>query len=88
MQLVDFDDRDVVRAFVNITSFGIGGVTDKLVNETPKWLGGKASFFIGSARAMLQYRNEPVRVTVDGEPSSTGPCSTSRWRTGDSSVAA
>jgi len=73
MQLVDFDDRDIVRAFVNITSFGIGGVTDKLVNETPKWLGGKASFFIGSARAMFQYRNEPVRVLVDDEPFMDGP---------------
>lgn len=73
MNLRDFDGRPVVRAFLNITSFGVGGVTDKLVNATPKWLGGKASFFIGSARAMLQYENEHVRVTVDGDPFVDGP---------------
>ena len=73
MHLVDFQGRPTVRAFLNITSFGVGGVTDKLVNETPKWLGGKASFFIGSARAMMQYKNEPVRVTVDGTTFVDGP---------------
>lgn len=73
MKLVDFDGRTTVKAFVNITSFGVGGITDKLVNETPKWLGGRASFFIGSARAMLQYRNEHVRVVVDDELFHDGP---------------
>lgn len=55
------------RAFINITSFGIGGVTDKLVNESPKWLGGRASFFLGAARALVTYQNANVRVRVDGE---------------------
>jgi YegS/Rv2252/BmrU family lipid kinase len=73
LDLVDFDDRPATKAFINITSFGVGGVTDKLVNETPKWLGGKASFFLGSARAMLQYRNEKVRVQVDGTTFVDGP---------------
>ncbi|HNS96884.1 MAG TPA: diacylglycerol kinase family lipid kinase [Polyangiaceae bacterium] len=73
LQLVDFHGKQVRKAFVNITSFGIGGVTDKLVNDAPKWLGGKASFFIGSVRAMLQYRNEHVRVVVDDSPFIDGP---------------
>jgi len=73
MRLVDFQGTDVTRAFLNITSFGIGGVTDKLVNETPKWLGGKVSFFIGSARALLRYRNASVRVEVDGNVFVDGP---------------
>jgi len=73
MHLVDFQGTDVTRAFINITSFGIGGVTDKLVNETPKWLGGKASFFIGSARALLRYRNASVCVEVDGNVFVDGP---------------
>ena len=73
MRLVDFEGHTVTRAFINITSFGIGGVTDKLVNEAPKWLGGKLSFFVGSARAMLRYRNEPVRVRVDGRTFVEGP---------------
>jgi YegS/Rv2252/BmrU family lipid kinase len=54
------------RAFLNITSFGIGGLTDRIVNESPKWMGGKAAFFLGTLRAMLVYRNAPVRVRVDG----------------------
>ncbi len=55
------------RAFVNITSFGIGGLTDRIVNATPKWVGGKVAFFTGTLRAMLVYKNAPVRVKVDGE---------------------
>ena len=56
------------RAFINITSFGIGGLTDRIVNSSPKWMGGKAAFFLGTLRAMLVYRNVPVRVLVDGQP--------------------
>ncbi|RYZ03913.1 MAG: diacylglycerol kinase family lipid kinase [Myxococcales bacterium] len=54
------------RAFLNITSFGIGGLTDRIVNSSPKWMGGKAAFFLGTLRAMAVYRNLPVRVRVDG----------------------
>lgn len=56
----------VRRAFLNITSFGIGGLTDRIVNSSPKWMGGKAAFFLGTLRAMVVYRNAPVRVRVDG----------------------
>ncbi|HEY6078836.1 MAG TPA: YegS/Rv2252/BmrU family lipid kinase [Polyangiaceae bacterium] len=56
------------RAFINITSFGIGGLTDRIVNSSPKWMGGKAAFLLGTLRAMLVYRNVPVRVLVDGQP--------------------
>ncbi|MCU0689862.1 MAG: YegS/Rv2252/BmrU family lipid kinase, partial [Polyangiaceae bacterium] len=73
MELVDFQDRPCVRAYINITSFGMGGVADRLVNETPKWLGGKACFFVGSFRAMLKYRNAHVRVRVDGDVLIDGP---------------
>jgi YegS/Rv2252/BmrU family lipid kinase len=55
------------RAFINITSFGIGGLTDRIVNSSPKWMGGKAAFLLGTLRAMLVYRNAPVRVVVDGK---------------------
>lgn len=62
------DDSRIARAFINITSFGIGGLTDRIVNDGPKWLGGKGAFFLGTVQAMLRYRNQPVRVTVDGAP--------------------
>ena len=61
------------RAFVNITSFGIAGHVDAIVNSTPKWLGGRLSFFAGTLRAMAKYRNAPVRVVVDGKVFYEGP---------------
>ncbi len=52
--------------FINITSFGIAGLVDKLVNESSKALGGRLSFLWGVARAAARYRNQPVRVSLDG----------------------
>ena len=62
-----------VRAFVNITSFGIGGQVDALANSGPKWLGGKGAFLYATLRAMAGYTNASVRVKVDGEPWYEGP---------------
>lgn len=57
------------RWFVNIASFGIGGLVDKLVNESSKVLGGRISFLWGVARAAVRYRNQKIRVRIDdGEP--------------------
>jgi diacylglycerol kinase (ATP) len=67
LELTADDGSKVHRAFVNVTSFGLGGLTDRIVNSSPKWLGGKASFFLGAARALVAYKNAPVRVRVDGE---------------------
>ena len=67
LELTSHSGETVRRAFLNITSFGLGGLTDRLVNSSPKWVGGKAAFFLGSARALLSYKNAPVRVRVDGE---------------------
>lgn len=67
LQLVGWHGETITRAFVNITSFGMGGVTDRLVNRAPKWMGGKAAFFVGAARAMVSYHNAHVRVRVDGK---------------------
>lgn len=67
LAVTDHQGQTVRRAFINITSFGIGGLTDRIVNSSPKWMGGKAAFFMGTLRAMLVYENAPVRVTVDGK---------------------
>jgi YegS/Rv2252/BmrU family lipid kinase len=55
------------RAFLNIASFGLGGLVDRLVNESPKWMGGTGAFFVGALRGALRYRNQAVRISVDGE---------------------
>lgn len=56
-------------AFLNIASFGLGGLVDRIVNRGPKWMGGKPAFMLGTFRGLAQYRNRRVRVRVDeGEP--------------------
>jgi len=67
LSVTSHDGQLVRRAFINIASFGIGGLTDRIVNSTPKWMGGKAAFFLGTLRAMLVYKNAPVRVRIDGK---------------------
>jgi len=67
LSVTGHDGRTLRRAFLNITSFGIGGLTDRIVNSSPKWMGGRAAFFLGTLRAMFAYRNAPVRVRVDGK---------------------
>lgn len=64
---VDHEGRPAHRAFLNVASFGIGGLVDRLVNESPKWMGGRAAFFVGSLRALAQYRNRLVRFRVDDQ---------------------
>jgi diacylglycerol kinase (ATP) len=66
LELTAHDGGRIARAFLNITSFGLGGLTDRIVNAGPKWLGGKTAFYVGALRALVAYRNAPVRVRVDG----------------------
>lgn len=67
LSVTSHEGQLIRRAFINITSFGIGGLTDRIVNSSPKWMGGKAAFLLGTLRAMFVYRNAPVRVRVDGK---------------------
>ncbi len=70
LRYVASDGSDRERTFLNITSFGIGGLVDRLVNDAPKWMGGGPAFFVGSARALVRYRPQRVRITIDdGAPS-------------------
>lgn len=62
------EGRAAQSAFVNIASFGLGGMVDRFVNDGPKWLGGRAAFLLGTLRAMRRYENQRVRLTVDDAP--------------------
>ena len=66
-------ERPLRRAFVNVMSFGLGGLTDRIVNDGPKWMGGRSAFLFGAVRALLVYRNARTQVTVDGAPFYEGP---------------
>jgi YegS/Rv2252/BmrU family lipid kinase len=58
------------RCFVNVSSFGIGGLVDRIVNGRYKplgrVLGGRAAFLAGTVHAFAQYRNQRVRLRLDG----------------------
>lgn len=66
LEHVDHEGRAARRAFLNIASFGVGGLVDRLVNEAPKWMGGAPAFFFGTVRALARYRSQSVRVALDG----------------------
>jgi YegS/Rv2252/BmrU family lipid kinase len=68
VELTSDRGEPVRRAFLNIASFGVSGKIDRLVNSSPKWIGGRAAFFLGSVRALSTYRNAPVSIRVDGRP--------------------
>lgn len=67
--LLDYASSDGQRqraVFANVLSFGLGGLTDRLVERGPKWLGGRASFFLGALSATLLHHPVAVTLTVDG----------------------
>ena len=55
-----------LRMFVNISSFGVSGVVDRLVNESGKKLG-RLGFAVATARATWSYKNQRVQLVFDGE---------------------
>ena len=57
--------------FINVLSFGIGGLVDQKVNSTTKVLGGKTSFFIATLRALSRFRRQEVQLSLDGGPAAT-----------------
>lgn len=67
------DGRRATRPFVNITSFGIGGLVVDKVNHSTKALGGKASFMIGSVKGLLGWADQEVTLRFDDGPEETGP---------------
>jgi YegS/Rv2252/BmrU family lipid kinase len=51
--------------FVNIASFGIGGLVDSYVNSSSKALGGRVSFAWATFRAMRVFRPQRARIRLD-----------------------
>lgn len=55
------------RHFLNICSFGVGGLACSIVNNSKKRLGSKATFFLGTLEAILRYTPATIRLRVDGQ---------------------
>ena len=75
---VDFysDDAEALtQHYINMASFGMGGLVCRVANASSKRLGGKATFFLATARTSLTYRTPVVRVTVDGVNAGDHPVS-------------
>ncbi len=62
--------EQVTRLFANIASFGLSGVVDRRINASrwTKRLGGKLGFYYESLMAILRWRNQKVRLSLDGAP--------------------
>ena len=65
LEFTGHDGKPEVRHFINIASFGIGGVVDELVNQSSKMLGGRLSFMLATFKAQARYRNQRVRIRFD-----------------------
>lgn len=56
------------RFFINIASFGLSGVTDRLMGAgARRWLPARLAFQLAVARALGVYHNAPVRLRVDDQ---------------------
>jgi len=68
LSYIDRDGRPATRWFLNIASFGLGGLVDDLVNRSSKALGGFVSFAVATARALARFRPPVVRLQLDDRP--------------------
>lgn len=67
---IDFQDLDgepVVAHFLNVGSFGVSGLTDLLVECSPRIFGGSVAFAIAAIRSFFEYRPASTSLRVDGE---------------------
>jgi diacylglycerol kinase (ATP) len=53
--------------YTSIGEAGLGAFVADKVNRTPKTLGGKVSFQIGSLRGIATWKHVPVKVVIDGK---------------------
>ena len=66
LELVDASGIPRARCFLNIASAGVSGRVDYEVNRATKAFGGRASFALGTLKAMLSHRDRRMRISVDG----------------------
>lgn len=66
VELVGHGGEPLVRHFVNVAGFGVAGVVAGEVNRGLKLGGGKLSFMIASAKALVRWSDQRVRWRADG----------------------
>lgn len=60
------EGNQVVRYFINILDFGIGGAVVERVNRTTKRFGGKISFLWAILITLFRYKNKEIHYRLDG----------------------
>ena len=68
LEFTSADGHSHQRYFANITSFGVSGLVDQEANTSTKAFGGRISFMLASMKALLKYKDQRVRVRLDGGP--------------------
>jgi YegS/Rv2252/BmrU family lipid kinase len=58
---------------VNITSLGISALVVTLAERSPRFVGGRGAFLLGTLRAIPRFQARPVRLLVDGKLVHEGP---------------
>jgi len=66
VEFVGHEGKPEARHFVNVAGFGIAGRVVRDVERMGKALGGKATFMLASAKALMGWHDQPVRWRIDG----------------------
>jgi len=66
VEFVGRDGAPCVRHFVNEAGCGISGQTVQEVERLGKSIGGRAAYLLGAAKALLGWRDQPLRWRLDG----------------------
>ena len=67
-RFTDHDGAPAARIFINVASFGCGGVVAHLVSPLLKALNGKLAFTLATLRALAVYRDQIVTLEFDAMP--------------------
>lgn len=68
LYLTGHQGQPVLRHFINIASFGLGGEVSTRLNESKlaARLGGKPGFLLATLETLASFRPKPVKLTIEG----------------------
>jgi len=67
-RFTDHDGAPTTRIFINVVSFGVGGLVARLVSPRLKAVSGQLAFTLATLRALAVYRDQTVNLEFDGMP--------------------
>jgi YegS/Rv2252/BmrU family lipid kinase len=69
-RFVDNDGRASVRPFLNVVSVGLSGLVARYaLGSSGRIAGARGAYLFGAMKGIVRYRNQPVHLAQDGEPS-------------------